>query len=180
MTFKETLKQLTPLDLGAVDELLASIDAAALDNAQAWANQLLSEVKPDQAAILISDWERVYNVRPAATASLQERRDKILGLMSSAGGISRAYFLAIASLLGYTITITEYVPARCGVARCGDALYVEAARWMWTVSGLTLTGGFARCGSLACGDRLSHPSVSIEDIFAALKPASTLVNFVYS
>jgi len=180
MDFKDILSQLTPpVELGDVDKELLAIDGGGLDNVQAAALRLLDEVRPDLALDTLSDWERVYDLHPATDDSVSIRRKRVIAKFAG-GGISRKFFIALASLLGQTITITEYVPAVCGELVCGGELTVDNINWMWTVSGLNSTGDYARCGELVCGGELGSPSVSIEDIFNNLKPAHTLVNFVYN
>ena len=181
MLFKDILAQLNPpIDLGAVDAELIAVDASGLDKVQASADQLLSELLPDRAQFLLSAWERVYDLHPSAAETISERRRKVLIKYATVGGLSRPYFIALASLLGQTITIEGYSSSRCGSMVCGDYITVGNIDWMWTVRGLDSQGGYAQCGDFFCGERLSCPAVSIEDFFNDLRPAHSIVNFVYN
>jgi len=180
MLFKDVIAGLLPpIDLGEVETVLNSADAEALDRLQAKAEQLIDEVRPDLALDTLSDWERVYDLQPAASDSVSIRRKRVMAKLAG-GGLSRQYFINLASLLGQTITITEYSPSLCGEMVCGDEFTVDGINWMWTVSGLTTSGDYSRCGDMVCGEELGSPSISIETIFNELKPAHTLVNFVYT
>jgi len=175
----DVLKLLTPLPLGGDYDKLVAAQGAELDHASAAADDFLNEILPDRAIKTIGDWEQRYGITPAADATLARRRAEVVRKMTAIGGLSRQYFVDLAAMLGQAITIDEYVPMICGGARCGDILGAPEIRWMWTVRGLTQVGEFARCGVARCGEALSYPAAEVEVLFEKLKPAHTLVNYVY-
>lgn len=179
MNNAETLKLLTPLEIGGVMGGLTTAEGAALDRMESAIVALAEEIFPSTCHDTISAWERVYDLKPAEDATLSDRRLAVLRKVRAVGGYSRAYFIALAAVYGQIVTITEYVPPQCGIARCGDSLVVAEAKFMWTVHGLTAAAEAARCGSICCGERLSKLGAGIESMFEELKPAHTIVNFVY-
>jgi len=179
MNNAEIIKLLMPLPLGGDYEGLIAAQGALLDAVSTDIDDFLNEVVPTTATKNISDWERVYKIVPTANATLASRRVEVVRKKVTGGGLSRQYFIALAAVLGQTISIDEYVPVVCGVAVCGDTLGVPRIRWMWTVRGLGQGSVFSRCGTLHCGEALSYPATSIEALFNKLKPSHTQINYVY-
>jgi len=180
MPLADVLKLLTPVNLGEDYDKLLAAQGAALDRAHSAASQALQDILPDLTLEKITDWERILALQPASDATLAARRQAVLLRFRMRGSLSRAYFITLAAAYGQSITITEYAPAVCGQACCGDALYIQDVRWMWTVSGLSQTAQAFRCGMSCCGEPLSSSPNSVEAIVNRLKPAHTLVNFVYN
>jgi len=118
MIHAELLKRLLPpvaYDPNA-PLLAAELDAegAALDAAQIAAELILTEADPRSTYELLADWERVAGL-PGDCALLagidltvEQRRAALVTKLTERGGQSRAYFIALATRLGFTITITEY------------------------------------------------------------------------
>ncbi len=180
MNFGPILKSLTaPVDLAGVVDDSIIVEGAALDAAQASAEQLLTEILPDLAWITLSDWERVMGIIANPELTLVERLRNILGKFYGRG-LSKAFFTRLAALMGQIITITDYMEPRCGNARCGAVLCSDADKWAWVVRGLVPSDDYARAGEICSGERLGGSSVNIETIFTALKPAHTLVYFEYA
>ncbi|OGS90868.1 MAG: hypothetical protein A2Z95_06275 [Gallionellales bacterium GWA2_60_18] len=87
-------------------EEFARVDARAA--------QLLDESDPRATYELLADWERVAGL-PGTCAllagidlSVEQRRAALVAKLTERGGQSRAYFIALAARLGFTVTITEY------------------------------------------------------------------------
>ena len=77
-------------------------------------DQLIDEADPRTTYELLADWERVAGL-PGTCALLagidltvEQRRAALVAKITERGGQSRAYFIALAALLGFTITITEF------------------------------------------------------------------------
>lgn len=157
---------------------------------------------PPTSLELLPDWERVLGLpEPCLPApeSIPERQAKVAEkLARRPGRQDRGYFYELARSLGYDITITEYVPAQCGLTQCGATLVTDgpyriqgagcgspAIRFVWsiTVTGPRLTwfsvgGGGGRAGQdphlrIARADDL-------ECILRKLKPAHTNLVFNYT
>lgn len=118
MIHAELLKRLLPpvaYDPNA-PLLAAELDAegAALDAAQIAAELILTEADPRTTYELLADWERVAGL-PGTCALLagidltvEQRRAALVTKLTERGGQSRAYFIALAARLGFTVTITEF------------------------------------------------------------------------
>ena len=81
---------------------------------QADIDRLIDEADPRTTSDLLLDYERIFGLPTDCTAgtdlTLQQRRAALVSQMTSTGGQSRAYFIALAAAVGYTITITEFRP----------------------------------------------------------------------
>lgn len=140
-----------------------SAEGAALTSSQSYASRVAAGVLPDGGTTeLLPDWERVYGITPASSATISSRVAAIQARMRAVGGLSRAYFIEIAAALGYTITISELTPFRASRNRVGDVIAVPGVVYAWRVS----VYGVASAPDL-------------EALFRELKPAHTAVTFVY-
>lgn len=76
------------------------------------ARALLEELDPRITTEMLTDWERLLGLPGECGAlgeTLQQRRDAVLQRITDEGGQSRAYFIALAELLGHAgATIEEY------------------------------------------------------------------------
>lgn len=123
-------------------------DAVLTKFLQAWADEfarldarvdaLLIEIDPTKTTEIIDEFEVMAGLPDTcigALATLADRRTAVKGRLTATGGQSRAYFIALAASVGYTITITEPAlhtwqinatgvanTARVGTARVGDQL----------------------------------------------------------
>lgn len=161
--------------LGAMAEEFARIDTRAID--------LLAQIDPRTAGELLTDWETVLGLPDACTGDLDgvlARMDAAYGALTATGGASRAYFIAVAAALGYTVTITEFRPFQVGSSAVGDPLYGDAWRHAWRVDAPAVTIREFAVGSSAAGDPLrSWGNELLECSITKLKPAHTHVLFGY-
>ena len=181
MNHADVLKLLCPVSIdGDFDDDIA-IEGAHLDAAAESAAVLLNEIFPDLAYQTLTSWERVYNLIPSDGATIQSRRDAVIQAIRARGGLSRAYFIALAAIHGWTITIDEFFPSMCGWTRCGDYLAGEEFKWIWRINAPEKAIYQARAGISAAGERLLWwvPDIELENLFNRLKPAHTIVLFNY-
>ena len=182
MLHKNVLQLLMPISLGDASDKSIAIKGDHLDAAQARAGDLFIEMFPDATEEMISSWERVYGLTPEEGATLQSRRDKVVAKINERGGLSKAYYIALAAGYGYTIEILNYQPPRAGMARAGvSRAYAEEIVYCWVV---TLTDQhlyYSRAGIVRAGERVLWKDVetAIESIIISLKPAHTTVTFEY-
>lgn len=170
---------------GAALSAELAAEGAALDVAQFSADQLLLEMDPRTATVTLSDWERVYGLPDACTAStgiaqsIAERRGALVGLVNLIGGQSRAFYIALAAALGYTVTITELVPQ----VTEHDSEYPvqdEQYQFVWIVNGVLFslldltTEDDTEMATLVWGNSLLECRIN------RFKPAHTHVIFAYS
>ncbi len=164
--------------------IAAELDAegASLDAAQRLSDRVLGAITPVSAQSLLTDWERVLDIRPTAASTYQQRLENVLAKMAETGGLSIPYFIRLAGRLGYTMTIDELRPFRTGVSRCGERIMHPDVIWAWRVNvlGAQVKKYTFRAGLSAVGERLmSFGDPVIESVFNALKPAHTFCYFTY-
>lgn len=81
------------------------------------------ESDPRTTIEMLEDWERNWGLPdPCYTSpqSIDQRHLALMMRMTMLGAQSREFFIAVAAMLGYTITITEYRTFVVGLDRCGD------------------------------------------------------------
>lgn len=127
-----------------------------------------SEASPGTATALLAGWERDLGLpdpclgQPATAA---ERRQVALAKYTATGGQTATYYVELAANLGLEITVTEnpYTPFYLGRGQFGDPLYSGQWAYVWRV---TTTG--------------PGPIERLECLINRLKPAHTIVEFVYT
>ena len=60
---------------------------------------------PDAGNDYLYRWEELLAITPPAGANTQQRTDAVLAKLNALGGLSIAYFTAIAESAGYTVNI---------------------------------------------------------------------------
>lgn len=160
--------------------------AAELSRVDGRVQKLVDEDDPRMAAELLLDWERVAGLPDACVAlsgqtqSIAQRRAALVARLTMLGGQSKAYFIALAASLGYTVTITEFRPFRAGQSRSGDPV---ATNWQfaWQVNAPLNTVTPFRAGNAVAGDPInSWGNKLLECVLSRFKPAHTTVVFAYS
>jgi uncharacterized protein YmfQ (DUF2313 family) len=84
---------------------------------------LENESDPRSTIELLPDWERNWGLPDPcydAPQSIYERQVALVMRMTMQGGQSREFFIEVAAMLGYTITISEYRVWTVGIDGCGD------------------------------------------------------------
>jgi len=101
------------------------------------ANDLLAEAFPATTVEMLPEWEATLGLPdPCAgiAPTIQMRRDQVVARFTGRGGQSFSYMTAFALNLGYTITITQFVPARAGILRAGLPLCGNDFAYAWCVN----------------------------------------------
>lgn len=96
---------------------------------------LLADIFPPTTAELLPTWEETLGLPdpcagPAPTT--QARVAQVVARFISGGGQSVPYFISLLASLGFTASVTEYTPARCGMA-LNAPLYNDDWAFAWTV-----------------------------------------------
>ena len=109
------------------------IEGKWFDQAYTDGKLLLREVFPDTAIRTLTDWETTYALDHGGDQVTRQARLK--AAVIARGGISRAYFIALAAAMGYTVTITEGADDLflIGITQLPHALFDPSVRWAWTV-----------------------------------------------
>ena len=88
------------------------------------ASKLLEmESDPRSTIELLPDWERNWGLPDPCYSepqSISERQLALVMRMTLWGAQSREFFIGVAAMIGYTITITEYRPFFVAMDGCGD------------------------------------------------------------
>lgn len=166
---------LLTLELTAFAEEFARIDQRADD--------LVEEADPRTTYELLSDWERICGLPDGCTGPLSgvaARRAAVVARLTTLGAQNAAYFISIAAALGYTITITEEAVHTC-LSVCTDPINGQEWRFVWNVN----VSQANTVRDLTCIDECTTPLAVwgdqlLECAISRLKPAHTLVRFIYS
>lgn len=159
-----------------------AVEAARVDE---HGGDLLVEMIPDTTLEMLADWERVAGLPDDCvtdeTRTIETRRAALLTKLRSLGGQSRQYFIDLAAVFGFTITITEFKPFRAGSGHSGDPVCSEAWAFAWRVNAPTVTVTPFRAGAGAAGEPLRiWGNARLECLLSRYKPAHTEVLFAYS
>jgi uncharacterized protein YmfQ (DUF2313 family) len=166
------------------------------------ADLLETESDPRATVELLTDWERNWGLPDPCISNpptaLEPRRQNLVAKMTLLGGQSRQYFINLAAQLGYTITITEYLPYMAGLSRVGDTrgqynpddptrymwqLGPPEIRYNWTVHVGSLSLIYFHCNSSQCViDRLLAIGTAsdLECVLGRYAPAHTKIIYDYS
>jgi uncharacterized protein YmfQ (DUF2313 family) len=148
------------------------------------ANHLLDEALPSKSYELLPEWESTLGLPdPCAGPSptVQGRRSQVVARFTNGGGQSKPYFINFAASLGYTITITQFTPAKAGMLRAGQPVCGPDWAHAWRVNAPVHTVHPFLAGSSAAGEPLSSSGNAVlECELQAIKPAHTTLFFQYS
>ena len=174
---READAALTQLLAAWADEL-ARVDGRAAD--------LVEESDPRTTAELLADWERVAGLPDACVAALAgtqtttQRRAALVGKLTTIGGQSAAYYIALAASLGYTITVTEFAPFQAGHSAAGDPLSNDEWMFAWQVNAPEESIVEFSAGRSCAGEPLrAWGNELLECVISRLRPAHTHVLFAY-
>lgn len=147
-------------------------------------SNLLVDAFPATAVELLPEWEAALGLPdPCAgvAPTIAARQAQVVARFAGSGGQSVPYFISYAKLLGYTITITEFAPARVGQSRVGQPLNGAAWAFAWKVNAPLNTVVKSRVGSARAGDPLaSWGNAVLQCEISEIVPAHTIPIFAYS
>lgn len=173
-----------PKELSSVHAQAVSCFAPTFQRLSDSALGLLVDAFPSTAVNLLGEWELTLGLPdPCAGVSptFQGRRNQVVARFTNTGGQSIQFFEAFALGLGYTVTVTQYAPFRCGQSTCNQQL--GGAEWFftWAINSPLNTISYFRTGQSAMGDPLSSWGNSVlECELSEAKPAHTILQFHYS
>jgi uncharacterized protein YmfQ (DUF2313 family) len=151
------------------------------------ANELINEVYPDTTLELLEDWERLLALpdecSPDEELSVQERRDRVIQVLTTRGGQNSAFYQTLAANFGFDVDIIEVKdqpPFRAGQARAGDRLTNGGWRFAFIVSAPSDSVVRFRAGQSTAGDPLLKvTNTTLECLMEKYKPAHTEVIFSF-
>ncbi len=185
--YKALLAQMLPRGIawqGPNLQALAQAFAAEFERVDAQGETLLSESFPQTADQCLADWERIAGLPDAAfpvSVDVGQRRANLVAKLSAQGGQSRAYLIAVAARLGYTVSsITDrYAPFAAGVGYAGAPIYDEWWAFTFTVHVTGLPGTEVVTYNPAAPPLRQYANARLEAAISALKPAHTTALYTY-
>ncbi len=174
---------------GTVLESVLSVFAAEFAKVETKSLDLIREADPRTTIELLLDWEAEAGLPDTCIGSdgtLQERRDLLLQRLTSRGGQAVDFFIEVASLLGYLITIEEHRPFVCGKSKCGDTSGGATTddlkiRYHWTITVPNARLTNFKTGVSRCGESLGKftQASDLLCVFNRIKPAHTVMHLNY-
>ncbi|HCQ8415826.1 TPA: DUF2313 domain-containing protein [Klebsiella michiganensis] len=145
---------------------------------------LLSGGFPSTALMMLYEWERTLGLPDDCAIgemdSIGARQRAVVSKLISTGGLNRNYYISVAAALGYTIHITQFRPAMCGMSVCGDAINGDEWPFTWQINVPGTTIRYAYSGSTYCGDPLgSWGDKQFECAITKIAPSHINIIFVY-
>lgn len=164
MLHKHILKKLFPLSFE--DDLFdaeMALQGDLLDATERKIKELLVELFPNSADATIDEWESRLNVKSNSGDSLTVRQNRVAAKFSETGSLTEAYFILVAEKMGFTITIEQLQPFRCGISGCGHELGIERVKFIWQVIII---------------NKNEIAILELENRFNSLKPAESVIAFI--
>ena len=171
-------------DPGSIQDKTVSCFAPSYARNSQAALDLIANAFPATAVDLIPEWQETLGLPdPCAgiTPTLLQQRQQIVARLTNSGGQSAPYFIGLAAALGYTITINNDAPFRCGQSRAGD--HVGASDWffVWTVNAPLVTNQPFLAGQSTAGEPLgSNGNAVLECELSETAPAHSVLQFHFS
>jgi uncharacterized protein YmfQ (DUF2313 family) len=160
-------------------------EGKSLDDVQSLVNALALETDPRTTSALLPDWERVYGLPDdcrGAADTIADRRIRLTTKVAETGGLSKPYFISLATALGYNgVTITSFKPTTCEMS-CDGAVMDETWRFAWQVNIPNQQNVHRFFGAESSSDEPidSYKQGPVECLFIKLKPAASRVLFNYN
>ena len=168
----------------SITKLLGAL-AAELTRVDGRAWQFVEEADPRTTAELFFDWERVAGLPDTCAIAfggdqtMAQRRAALVGRLTTLGGQSPAYFIGLAAVLGYAITITEF-HAHTVNDDVEYPLYDTAWNFAWQVNAALNTVTDITVDSTVEDPIAAWGNALLECVIKRLKPAQTTVLFSYT
>jgi len=172
-----------PRDPDATLTKLLTATADGMANSHNRMADLVDESDPRITTEMLSDWEKTAGLPDkcaTAATTVQERRAALVAKLTMRGGQSRQFFIDLAKILGFDVTISEFKPFTAGQSAAGDPCCGETWRFVWACNAPATTTVQFRAGASSCGEPLAKwGNELLECAITAKKPAHTHVNFTY-
>lgn len=146
---------------------------------------LITESDPRTTNEKFSEWENIAGLPDPCLSSAptaEQSRKQLVQKITSIGNQSKQYFIDVAAVFGYEITIDEINPFICGSSECGDSLNGGTESYFyWRVNVTGTITSFFTCGESEAGEALGSfvGANDLECILNRLKPAHTQIIFSY-
>ncbi len=173
-----------PRDVDGVQTAVLTALANSFYQSGSDAYGLLAGSFPSTATTMLAEWESTMGLPDDCTIgetySTSARQKAVATKLATSGGQSVQHFIDTAKALGYTITVTEYRPARAGLSRCGANINGNDWRWTWKVTAPNTTITYAQAGVSYANDPLdSWGNKLLECRLKDMAPSHTILLFTY-
>lgn len=173
-----------PRDPGSVMVRTVACLAPMYARTAAAAINLLASAFPATATDLIPEWQETLGLPdPCAgeAATIAQQRQQIVARLTDSGGQSAPYFVQLAGALGYTVTVTNDAPFRCGQSRAGHHVGNHDWFFAWAVHAPAFTTVPFLVGQSTAGEPLvTFGNAVLECELAARAPAQSILKFLYA
>ena len=142
----------------------------------------IRESDPRETDELLIDWERAFGLPDeccSVDADLDTRIALLVARVRGAGTPTAQYFIDLAALFGYTITVTELQPYTVK-SPVNFPLYPAAIRFVWRVTAPLTVYQRATVRSPVNAPMAIWGDGILECLIKRAKPAHTHVQFLYS
>ncbi|MCM0081768.1 DUF2313 domain-containing protein [Geomonas sp. Red32] len=182
----DILQQLVPVPWMLTDAERVAY-GNALDRTKARFDLLQREMLPGTAVDLLPAWEGLYQVVPAAGASIEQRQRAVDAKFKAIGDIKKPYYVKLAAAMGYTIYIRSYITAMADWL-CADDELIDDEPWTYLTSGVGLAGDTMAQENpvlpwiweiVVVSSPVTPPSPGLEEVLLDLAPAHIQFNFTY-
>ncbi|MDA8487492.1 YmfQ family protein [Kluyvera sp. Awk 3] len=159
--------------------------ASAFQRSDDDAVNLIAGAFPPTATSMLPEWEATLGLPDDCAIGeidgVSDRQRLVVAKLISTGGLNRDYYIRVAAALGYTITITQFRPAMCGMSACGDALNGDEWPFTWQINAPQTTIKYALSGASYCGDSLaSWGNKQLECAITKIAPSHLRLIFSYA
>ena len=149
---------------------------------------LIKESNPATTFELLPDWERVFGLpdecSPTQDLSIQQRRQRIIQLLTTRGGQNKGFYQTLASNFGFDVNVIEVSdqpPFRAGSGRAGDKLTNGVWRYAFVIQAPADSLVKFRAGISTAGDRLLLVQNStLQCLIEKYKPAHAVAIFNFA
>ena len=146
-------------------------------------NNILVDAFPATTVELLYEWEASLGLPDPCAGpdpTIEQRQAHVVARLTQSNGPSIPSLTAFAAALGYTITITEFAPARADITCADDPCYEPEWAFVWQVNAPSITAEYA-CADTAFAD---DPLITIGNTvlqceMQRLAPAHTVLQFNY-
>jgi len=187
--FQQALLRLMPRGRVWRRDASSMLSALMLALAPTWtrnaraAAQVLLDASPDTTTNLLGEWEWSLGLPDACTAanpSVEQRQAAVRAKWGARGGLTIAYFTALAADLGFTITITEFAPSTVDMS-CDLPLSEPAWAFVWEVTAPQAVSFYFSVDQTGVDDALeTYDAGELVCRVTADAPAETFVFFTFS
>ncbi|WP_043632638.1 YmfQ family protein [Chromobacterium haemolyticum] len=173
-----------PHDPNAVQSKVALALAQIYGRTHSRINNLLVDAFPASSTELLPEWEAALGLPDpilGLATTIAGRRQQVVAKLTATGGQSAAYYQSVAAGLGFSITVTNYAPFRCGQSSSGQAVGSVDWHHTWSITAASNTINHFAAGASASGEPLSvWGNAILQSILQRIAPAHTILQFRYS